>query len=91
MPSWVVDLLKIGIPSLLGVVGSWASYVLGRKNALADKRLEEGFPLAKEISSLFMELEDDYEYFEVFFDKNFEHLNHWEAAEYFERQNLYQA
>jgi len=79
------DLLKIGLPSILGIVAAIVTYRLGRRAKIDDRKIQKGMELAEEISKLFQDIVDLEEYFYEFYKANYSHLELRDAVDNFTR------
>jgi len=65
------DLLKIGIPLLLGILGSVLSYYKGKRTKIIEIKIKKGFEIAEEISFLIHSINEIYDYLIDFYSKNY--------------------
>ena len=86
------DILKIGVPTLLGIISTLVAYRLGKKSRKDEQTIARRLELGERIVVLYQEVVDLEEHFFEFFKKNYGHLYDIERAiENFEKMNtLYQ-
>jgi len=87
----IEDLLKIGIPSVLGTISTYISYRLGKRQSIDAIRIEKCFDHGGKVAKTLLEIEEIYSSLSTSFRTNFQHVQTvTETMEYFEELHLYE-
>ena len=89
MEKDISDILKIGVPSILGLFSTVLAYILGRKKQIDEIKIKKSFEYAQRITSKLQEVHDGYERLIHIWEKNFSHMDFYKAIEVFERYDMY--
>lgn len=74
------DILKIGIPSLIGLVTAFVSYSLGKRSKKYEILLEKSIPIAERVSTKLNTIHLVNEKLAEYYHKNFDHMESFEHA-----------
>lgn len=74
------DLIKIGIPLLLGIIASIVSYFLGKKAGMKVQKGEKGMELGQAIVNLFQDITALEDRLHQFYKSNYAHLRDVDRA-----------
>jgi len=85
MEKYISDILKIGIPSILGLFSTVLAYIFGRKKQIDEIKIKKNFEYAQRIASELQEVHDGYERLVRVWEENFAHMPFHKAIEVFEK------
>lgn len=85
------DFVKVALPSVIGIIGMFITYHLGKKAKTDDIRIKRGYELAEQIAVLFQDIHEIYITLDQLVTRNFGHVDFSDAIESFHRySSLYE-